>query len=100
MCQKAVNKPVLMLVSLYFSCMECGLEPETLDHYLLRCPQFTLPRITMLRNLIDLLPELIMTLNDNHLVQLMTHGSEQLAVEVNYDILKIVNIFILKTNRF
>ncbi len=35
----------------------CGLESETVDHYILRCPAFGLARIEMYHSMVDILDE-------------------------------------------
>ena len=46
----------------------CGLEPETVDHFILRYPTFGIARIDMYHTMVDIL--------DNHLLTTLTRDSD------------------------
>ncbi len=80
----------------------CGLEPETLDHYVLRCPVFGLARIEMYHTMVDILDDhlLISLKKDSDIVNLFLHGHAELSYDKNILIYKMAMTFINKSERF
>ncbi len=80
----------------------CGLEPETVDHYILRCPVFGLARIEMYHRMIDILDDHLMTTlkKDSDIVSLFLHGHPELSHDKNLRIYSMAQTYINKSERF
>ncbi len=61
-------------------CQNCFLENETTEHYILRCPTFTVQRMLYLQGLTNILDlNYIANLSDDDIVQLFLHGDLALS---------------------
>ncbi len=80
----------------------CGLEAETTEHYILRCPTFGVARIEMYHTLVDILDfRLLAALDkDSDIVKLFLHGHEDLSHEKNILIFKMAYTYINTSERF
>ncbi len=80
----------------------CGLEPETVDHYILRCPVFGLARIEMYHRMIDILDDHLLTTlkKDSDIVSLFLHGHPELSHDKNILIYAMAQTYINKSERF
>ncbi len=61
----------------------CGLEDESIDHYILRCPAFGMARIEMCRTMMDILDDHLLTTlkRDSDIVSLFFNGHSKLSQE-------------------
>ena len=82
--------------------LNCGLEPETVDHYILRCPVFGLARIEMYHRMIDILDDHLLTTlkKDSDIVSLFLHGHPELSHDKNILIYAMAQTYINKSERF
>ncbi len=80
----------------------CGLEAETIDHYILRCPAFGMARIEMYRTMMDILDDHLLTTlkRDSDIVSLFLNGHPKLSQEKNSLIYKMAMTYILRSDRF
>ena len=80
----------------------CGLEAETTDHYILRCPVFGLAGIEMYHSMVDILDNPLLTSlkKDSDIVSLFLHGHPELNHEKNTLIYKMAMTFINNSERF
>ncbi len=80
----------------------CGLESETVDHYVLRCPVFGLARIEMYHSMVDILDDHLLTTlkKDSDIVNLFLHGHSQLSHDENLRIYAMAQTYINKSERF
>ncbi len=61
-------------------CQQCNLENETIEHYLIRCPAYTIPRIRYLQALIDSYDyNYVAGLSDLDMVDKFLHGDPTLS---------------------
>ena len=59
-------------------CNNCGLESESVAHFLLRCPLYTTERAVFLSDLLNVLDgDYIRDLKDNDIVELFLHGNSE-----------------------
>ncbi len=63
----------------------CGLEAESTDHYILRCPEFVMARIEMYHTMLDSLDHSLLTglKRDSDIVDLFLHGHKDLSHDKN-----------------
>ena len=63
----------------------CGLEAESTDHYILRCPVFGMARIEMYHTMLDSLDHSLLTglKRDSDIVDLFLHGHKDLSHDKN-----------------
>ncbi len=80
----------------------CGLEPETVDHYILRCPTFGIARIEMYHTMIDILDNHLLTTltRDSDIVNLFLFGHTELSFDKNILVFKMAQTYINNTDRF
>ena len=81
------------------SLCSCGIENESTNHYLLRCPLYTRLRKTLLDNIIEIVGS-ISNLNDDELVKILLYGNETLSTLENSSILKNTILFLKSSERF
>ena len=77
----------------------CGLDAETICHYLLHCPKFTNER-SILMNTVSTINENSLTSRDASIVKLLLNGDESLDLETNTLILNATVNFIFSSKRF
>ena len=71
-------------------CKNCGLENESVAHYLLRCPNFTTERAVFLSDLLNVLEgDHIRQLRDNAIVELFLYGHSDFPYQSNLLLIKI-----------
>ena len=68
----------------------CGFEPETTDHYLLRCKLYTDLRLDLLNDIFS----------EDQLVNVLLFGSENFTLDANATILRRTIEFLKATERF
>ena len=68
----------------------CGFEPETTDHYLLRCKLYTDLRLDLLNDIFS----------EDQLVNVLLFGSENFTLDANANILRRTIKFLKATERF
>ncbi len=80
----------------------CGLEPETTDHYILRCPAFGVARIDMYQKMVDILPHSLLTTlrTDSDIVNLFLFGHKELNSDKNRLIFEMAQTYINASERF
>ena len=78
----------------------CSLEPETLTHFLLHCPHYSIHRKTLLDSVFAI-DESISNLSDANLVNILLYGnSKQYSNEDNTSILNFTISFLKSSERF
>ena len=77
----------------------CGFEPETTDHYLLRCKLYTDLRLDLLNN-IHTINQYLKNFSEEQLVNVLLFGSENFTLHTNANILKRTNEFLKAIERF
>ena len=77
----------------------CGFEPETTDHYLLRCKLYTDLRLDLLNN-IYIINQSLKNFSEEQLVNVLLLCSEKFTLHTNANILKRTNEFLKATERF
>ena len=77
----------------------CGFEPETTDHYLLRCKLYTDLRLDLLNN-IYIINQSLKNFSEEQLVNVLLFCSEKFTLHTNANILKRTNEFLKATERF
>ncbi len=83
------------------TCQFCGLEVETLDHYLLRCPTYTIHRVRYLMDINTVLPPpYIASLNDDKIVELFLYGDSNLDYNINVELFIMAQTFLNNSIRF
>ena len=80
---------------------KCDLETETTEHFLLRCPRFSLPRVCLLNTIGETLevPDIVFA-PDDKLCRIMLFGSEDHSDDINNTLLNTTIRFIRATKRF
>ena len=68
----------------------CGCEPETTDHYLLRCKLYTDLRLDLLNDIFS----------EDQLVNVLLFGSENFTLDANTSILRRTIEFLKATEHF
>ena len=82
-------------------CQQCNLESETIEHYLIRCPSHTIPRIRYLQSLIDSYDyNYVSSLSDFDLVDKFLHGDPTLSNTDNLNLFSMALTYIIDTDRF
>ncbi len=82
-------------------CQFCNLEPETSDHYILRCPTYTNVRVRFLMNIANLLePQYIASLDDTKIVNIFLYGDTELDFETNKQLFTMAQTFLVDSKRF
>ena len=78
----------------------CGLERETVKHYLLSCPRFAAQRTNLLTSAAQVCGQEWQVGSINDKVTFMLKGSTQLSYKENCALFSIVQRYILDTCRF
>ena len=82
-------------------CQFCNIEPETVAHYVLRCPSFHAARTNYLIGLIaNLDGGFLNNLDDNMKIDLFLHGNETLDDNTNTLLFEMALTFINTSKRF
>ena len=79
---------------------KCGLDEESTEHYLLRCPRFAPSRAALLKSVSDAVNPEILNLPHSHLYQVLLYGSRVYNAITNKFILEATIRFIKESNRF
>ncbi len=83
------------------TCQFCGLEVESLDHFLLRCPTYTVHRVRYLMDINNVLPPpYIASLNDEKIVELFLYGDSTLDYNINVELFTMAQTFLTNSKRF
>ena len=77
----------------------CGFEPETTDHYLLRCKLYTDLRLNLLNDIYTISQSLNFFYEDQ-LVNVLLFGSDNFTLDTNANILRRTIEFLKATERF
>ena len=80
----------------------CGLEPETTEHYILRCPAFGIARIQMYHTMLDIVNHSVLVglRKDSDIVNLFLFGHKDLSHDKNELIFKMAQTYINQSERF
>ncbi len=80
----------------------CGLEAETTEHYILRCPSFGVARIEMYHTMVEILDNHLLTtlIRDSDIVNLFLFGHNELSFDKNMLVFKMVQTYINNSERF
>ncbi len=80
----------------------CGLEAESTDHYILRCPAFGVARIAMYHKMVDILDfDMLSSLKrDSDIVKLFLFGHKDLSYDKNRLIFEMAQTYINSSDRF
>ncbi len=82
-------------------CQFCNIEPETVDHYVLRCPSFHAARVNYLTGLLaNLDGGFLNNLNDSMKIDLFLHGNSELDNDTNVILIEMALTFINTSKRF
>ncbi len=82
-------------------CQFCNLEPETTDHYIVRCPTYNNVRVRFLMSITNLLePQYIASFDDNKIVDIFLHGDNTLNFEINKQLITMAQTFLVDSKRF
>ena len=82
-------------------CQFCNIEPETTDHYIIRCPTYNGVRVKFLMSIANLLePQYMASLDDNKIVDIFLHGDDTLDFEVNKQLFTTAQTFLVDSKRF
>ena len=81
-------------------CTFCNLEPETSSHFILRCPTFSLQRLKLFTNMLDLLPMNLIQVSDDDLIQTLLSGNNTLSFDINIKVIFCIQDFIQSSKRF
>ena len=79
---------------------KCLVEEESPEHFLLRCPLFSLRRITLFSNIVSAVNIEILNLPDDHLTRIILFGSNSFNKITNRTLLLITIHFIKYSGRF
>ena len=77
----------------------CGFEPETTDHYLLRCKVYNDLRLDLLNSIYNINQSLI-SFSEEEIVNVLLFGSENFTLDTNKNILKRTIELLKGTDRF
>ena len=77
----------------------CGFEPETTDHYLLRCKLYTDLRLNLLNDIYTINQSLNFFYEDQ-LVNVLLFGSDNFTLDTNANILRRTIEFLKANERF
>ena len=77
----------------------CGFEPETTDHYLLRCKLYTDLRLDFLNDMYTI-NQSLKNFSEDQLVNVLLFGSENFTLDANANILRRTIEFLKATERF
>ena len=81
---------------------KCGLENETTEHFLLRCPNFNVPRGLLIQNVLKILErnDIPCPTDDEIFCKILLYGHKSLPDNANSSILANTINYINKTKRF
>ena len=96
----ALNDYLYSINCCYSPLCACGLESQSVKHYLLSCPHFAAQRIKLLTSAAQVCGQSWLVSGDNEKVKCMLKGSIQLSYEENCMLFGIVQRYILDTCRF
>ena len=77
----------------------CGFEPETTDHYLLRCKLYTDLRLDLLNDIYTI-NQSLKNFSENQLVNVLLFGSENFTLDETANILRRTIEFLKATECF
>ena len=77
----------------------CGFEPETTDHYLLRCKLYTNLRLDLLNDIYTI-NQSLKNFSEDQLANVLLFGSENFTLDANANILICTIEFLKATERF
>ena len=77
----------------------CGFEPETTDHYLLRCKLYTDLRLDLLNDIYTI-NQSLKNFSEDQLVNVLLFSSENFTLDANANILRRTIEFLKATERF
>ena len=77
----------------------CGFEPETTDHYLLRCKLYTNLRLDLLNDMYTI-NQSLKNFSEDQLANVLLFGSENFTLDANANILICTIEFLKATERF
>ena len=77
----------------------CGFEPETTDHYLLRCKLYTDLRLDLLNDIYSI-NQSLKNFSENQLVNVLLFGSENFTLDETANILRRTIEFLKATECF
>ena len=77
----------------------CGFEPETTDHDLLRCKLYTDLRLDLLNDTYTI-SQSLKNFSEDQLVNVLLFGSENFTLDANANILRRTIEFLKTTERF
>ncbi len=82
-------------------CQFCNIEPETTEHYIIRCPTYNGVRVRFLMSIANLLePQYIASLDDNKIVDIFLDGDDTLDFKVNKQLFTMAQTFLVDSKRF
>ena len=82
-------------------CQFCNIEPETTDHYIVRCPTYNNVRVRFLMDIATLFePQYVASLDDNKIVDIFLHGDDTLDFEINKQLFTMAQTFLVDSKRF
>ena len=79
---------------------QCDTDDESTEHFLVRCPRFATPRVTLLSTISGILNNDISVLPANHLSETLLYGSKVYNEITNKQIIESTIRFIKSTKRF
>ncbi len=83
------------------TCQFCNLEPETTDHYILRCPTYNNVRVRFLMDIANLLePQYIASLDDSKIISIFLYGDVELGYDTNKQLFTMAQTFLVDSKRF
>ena len=83
------------------TCSFCQMENETVEHYIMRCPEFHVQRGRLLSAFVSLIPfDVLSTVDDSDLVRGMLFGFQGLDYDTNVNVFLSAQDYILQTARF
>ena len=82
-------------------CQFCFMAQEDTLHFILHCPNFTIPRIQLLSRIIEVLPnDLLWTVSELDLINGFLFGFQDVSLSINRQVFQLVQDYINSTCRF
>ena len=82
-------------------CQFCFMAQEDTLHFILHCPNFTVPRMQLLSRIIEVIPnELLWSVSERDLINGFLFGFEGVSLSTNCEVFHLVQDFINSTCRF
>ena len=83
----------------------CGHTNESTKHFFLECPLYATQRTRLLAEIRtriapNIHPNMLLTLGQNHLLNILLHGSVEFESDINISIFKSVQYYIISSGRF